>query len=218
MPIFGLRGATIAAYHNNNGVVTYDAPISAGCAIQANLELTFAEARLYACDMLSEYLREAIGGTITFGAKLFPDAAQQLMFGSTEKTSSVTVPAAGGTTETKTIKSLVTSGNDNADYVGFSCYCPDLINNVRKYTAFFVAKVKFSPPSKNLQTRTDSIAFVTPSTTGQFMPDDTANAVIIESATCDSEDEAKAWCQAVFPQAQQSAQTPASGGEGGGTP
>ena len=63
MPQFGLRGATVAQYNNNNGAITYSSPISAGCAISANLELQFAEARLYACDSLAEYLRECIGET-----------------------------------------------------------------------------------------------------------------------------------------------------------
>ena len=101
MPQFGLRGAMVAQYTNTNGAVTYGAPIGAGCAINVNLELTFAEARLYACDSLAEYLREVTGGNITFGAKLFPQAAQLLMFGSKTKTRSVTYTPAGGTETTE---------------------------------------------------------------------------------------------------------------------
>ena len=199
MPTFGLRGAKVAKYNNNNGVITYDAPISAGCAITAQLELRFAEARLYACDSLAEYLREALGGTITFGAKYFPQAAQLLMFGATTKTRTVTV-GSGQDATSEEIISVVTSANDEAAYVGFSAYAPDLVDGAKKFTAFCVAKAKFSPPGMNLQTKSDSITFQTPTTTGEFMPDDTSGMVIQEVAICDTEDAAKAWCEAVFPQ------------------
>lgn len=201
MPTFGLRGAMVAPYNNNAGVVTYGAPIGAGCAINVNLELRFAEARLYACDRLAEYLREAIGGTITFEAKYFPQAAQLAMFGATTKTRSVTYTPAGSTTqETSQITSVVNSGNDAVGYVGFSAYSPDMVDGVEKWTAFFVAKAKFAPPSIVRQTKGENITFQTPTTTGEFLPDDTSGMVLQEVAICDSEAEAIAWCSAVFPQ------------------
>ncbi len=200
MPTFGLRGAQVAPYNNNNGVITYGAPIGAGCAINANLELRFAEARLYACDSLSEYLREAIGGTVTFGAKYFPQAAQVTMFGATVKKRTVTYTPAGGEEQTAEVESVVTSGNDVPRYVGFSAYGPDMIDGVRKWTAFFVAKAKFSTPSLTMQTKGETITFQTPQTTGEFLPDDSTGNVLQEVAICNSEEEAKAWCAAVFPQ------------------
>lgn len=200
MPQFGLRGATVAQYNNNNGAITYGSPISAGCAISANLELQFAEARLYACDSLAEYLRECIGGNVTFGAKYFPQAAHALMFGAGTKARSVSYTPAGTTVTTvATVNSIVTTTNDAPKYVGFACYAPDMVDGVRKFTAFFVPKVKFSPPSYTLQTKGESITFQTPQTVGAFLPDDSGNMVIQEVAICDSEEEAKAWCTAVFP-------------------
>lgn len=201
MPQFGLRGAMVAAYHNNNGAVTYDSPIPSGCAISVNLELQFAEARLYACDSLAEYLRECIGGNITFGAKYFPQAAQLLMFGMGTKSRNVSyTPAGASASVSATVTSVVTSANDSAAYVGFACYAPDMVDGVRKWTAFFVAKAKFSPPSYVLQTKGETITFQTPQTVGAFLPDDTSGMAIQEVAVCDSEAEAKAWCAAVFPQ------------------
>lgn len=192
MPTYGLRGATVYPYTNNNGTVTYGTGIGAGCAISANLELHFAEARLYACDNLAEYLREVIGGTITFNAKLFPVAAQTAMFGTTTKTRSITV---GGTAVTAT--SVVTGGDDAPTYVGFSAYGPDQVDGVKKWTAFFVRKVKFSAPSMNMATKSDSITFQTPTTTGEFLQDDTAARTLLEVATLDSEAAAQAWIAAV---------------------
>lgn len=198
MPQFGLRGATVAQYNNNDGAVTYGNPIGAGCAITVNLELTFAEARLYACDSLAEYLREVTGGNITFGAKLFPQEAQLLMFGSKTKTRSVKYTPEGGTQTTKTVTSVATTANDDPSYVGFGCYAPDMVNGVRKYTAFFVPKVKFSTPSTVLQTKGESITFQTPQTTGAFLQSDASDKVIQEIAICDDEEQAKAWITAAF--------------------
>lgn len=192
MPTYGLRGATVYPYTNNNGTVTYGTGIAAGCAISANLELNFSEARLYACDNLAEYLREVIGGTITFNAKLFPVAAQTAMFGTTTKTRSITV---GSTAVTAT--SVVTGGDDAPTYVGFSAYGPDQVDGVKKWTAFFVRKVKFSAPSMNMATKSDSITFQTPTTTGEFLQDDTAARTLLEVATLDSEAAAQAWIAAV---------------------
>lgn len=192
MPTYGLRGATVYPYTNNNGTVTYGTGIGAGCAISANLELSFAEARLYACDNLAEYLREVIGGTITFNAKAFPVAAQTAMFGTTTKTRSITV---GSTAVTAT--SVVTGGDDAPTYVGFSAYGPDQVDGVKKWTAFFVRKVKFSAPSMNMATKSDSITFQTPTTTGEFLQDDTSARTLLEVATLDSEAAAQAWIAAV---------------------
>ena len=198
MPQFGLRGAMVAQYTNTNGAVTYGPPIGAGCAINVNLELTFAEARLYACDSLAEYLREVTGGNITFGAKLFPQAAQLIMFGSKTKTRSVTYTPEGGTETTENVTSVATTSNDNPSYVGFACYAPDMVDGVRKYTAFFVPKVKFSTPSTVLQTKGETITFQTPQTQGAFLQSDASDKVIQEIAICDDEEQAKAWIAAVF--------------------
>ena len=200
MPQYGLRGARVAQYNNNNGAVTYGQPKKAGCAITAQLELRFAEARLYACDTLAEYLREVIGGNVTFGAKYFPQDAQLLMFGASTKSRSVSYAGSGGTTTTSTVTSIVTSANDEANYVGFACYCPDMVDGVRKWTCFFVAKAKFSPPSYTLNTKGETINFQTPQTVGEFLPDDAGGMVVQEVAICDSEAEADAWCDTVFPQ------------------
>lgn len=198
MPTYGLRGATVYPYTNNNGTVTYGTGVGAGCAIQAQLELRFAEARLYACDNLAEYIREAIGGTITFGAKLFPQAAQVAMFGSKIKSRSISYTEPGSSTSTtQTVTSVVTGADDNPAYVGFAAYGPDQINGEKKWTAFFVRKVKFSAPSLTMQTKGETITFQTPQTTGEFLADDTTDRGLLEVATLDSEAAAQAWIAAI---------------------
>ena len=63
MPQFDLRNMKCAAYSVNGSTVSYGTINSMGDAMTANLELRFAEARLYAESTLAEYLRKAIGGT-----------------------------------------------------------------------------------------------------------------------------------------------------------
>jgi len=199
MARIGLRGATLAKYNvNANGDVSYDTPVSGGCARAADLQLQFAEAELWGCDGLREYLREAIGGSITFEATFFTPEMKVLAFGNKEKTRSITYKNDQGVDTTKTITSVADTSSDDAPYVGFAVYSPDMINHVKKWAAIFVPCVKFSSPNTTLATRDSNISFQTPTTTGRFLPDDTDDHVIRDVAILDSEAEAIAWCEACF--------------------
>ena len=201
MARIGLRGASIARYNvDANGAVTYGEPLSGGCARAANLELQFAEAELWGCDALREYIREAIGGTITFEATFFTPEMKVLAFGSKTKQRQITYRDESGVDISKTIDSVTDTSGDDAPYVGFAVYSPDIINHAKKWAAIFVPCAKFSPPNTTLQTRDSNIAFQTPTTTGRFIPDDTTDHVIRDVAVLDSEEEAKAWCRACFVQ------------------
>ena len=94
MPEFDLRGIRAGKYVNTNGVVTYTGVQKVGDAMTANLELRYAEGRLYAESSLAEYLKKAVGGTISLGVKYIPAAAQKLLFGSRENTMKLPQPAA----------------------------------------------------------------------------------------------------------------------------
>ena len=199
MPQFDLLGMQLAEYSESNGAVTYGTPMSAGDAMRCNLELKFAEGRLYAEGALAEYLREAIGGTVSIGVKYIPAAAQQLMYGLVEKARSLTyTPKSGGAQVTKTATSLVTTADSTGHYVGFACFAPDMIDKVKKYTCFFIPCALFGQPSYSLETKGESIRFATPTTTGEFLKDGSASGVIQEIYIADDENEARAWCAAVF--------------------
>lgn len=189
MPAFDLRHVRVAKYNNNAGAVTYGARQSAGDAMTASLELTFAEGSLYAEGRMAEYVREATGGTISIGTKYIPAEAQKLMYGSQPKTRTI---------GTKTVESLVESADDAASYVGVSFYAPDRIDGVTKYTCVFIPKALFGPPGMSYQTKNNTITFQTPTTTGQFMADDSSGKVIREVAIVDDMETAIAWCDAVF--------------------
>ena len=189
MPAFDLRGIKIANYVNTNGTITYTGAQSAGDAMTANLELRFAEGRLYAEGKLAEFIREATGGSISLGVKYIPDAAKNVMFGSTAKSRTVSGTSVTGVQYT---------ANDVPTYVGVAFYAPDMVDGVKKYTCVFIRKCMFGPPAMSYNTKGESIAFATPTTTGEFLPDDSATAALMETAVCTTKAQAEAWVNAVL--------------------
>ena len=194
MAKYDLRYIQCAKYVNTNGVITFTDKQKVGDAMTANIELRFAEGRLYAESTLAEYIRKCTGGTISLGVKYIKEAAQKLMFGLTEKTRSIT-PASGSATS---VKSLVTKRSTVGNYVGVSFYTPALYEGVEKYDCVFVGKCMFGEPSETLQTAGESIQFYTPVTNGEFLADDSSEGQIKEAVTVDSEALAIAWCDAVL--------------------
>ena len=85
------------------------------------------------------------------------------------------------------------SAKDVANYVGVGLYAPDKVDGVTKYTCMWVPKALFGPPSFAYQTKGESIQFNTPTTTGEFLPDDTSNELLLESETVETAEEAVAW-------------------------
>lgn len=188
MPQFNLKHLRAGKYNNNAGAVSYSNAVKIGDAMNVNLELRFAEARLYAEGRLAEYLREAIGGTASMGVKYILAAAQTLMYG---------VRANTRTVGEKTISSTQLGANDQGDYIGFSFYADDMIDGVKKYTCALVTKARFSYPAITCRTKGENIEFQTPTTTGEFLPDDSSDLNLIEVAVCDTEADAAAWCDLV---------------------
>lgn len=193
MPQFDLRGIKIAEYINTSGTISYDNAQSVGDAMNVNLDLRYAEGRLYAESTLAEYLRKATGGTISIGVKYIPEDAQKLMYGSRSKSRTI-----GSGQNTKTITSLQRGANDVPSYVGVAFYAPDMIDGEEKYTCVLVTRALFGPPGMSLQTMGESIAFQTPTTSGEFLPDHSASKELVEVAVCDTEADAKAWIDLVL--------------------
>lgn len=199
MPEFDLRGIRCGKYVNTNGVITYTNVQKVGDAMTANLELRFAEGRLYAESSLAEYLKKAVGGTISLGVKYIKSAAQQLMFGVRENTRSISyVPTGTTTTTTASVAGLVTSAKNRGNYVGVGFYAPDMIDGVEKMTCVLISKARFGQPSMQLQTASETIQFRTPTTSGEFMADDSNNQDMIEIAVVDDENAALAWLDAAL--------------------
>lgn len=193
MPQFDLRGIKIAEYINTSGTISYNNAQSVGDAMNVNLDLRYAEGRLYAESTLAEYLRKATGGTISIGVKYIPEDAQKLMYGSRSKSRTI-----GSGQNTKTITSLQRGANDVPSYVGVAFYAPDMIDGEEKYTCVLVTRALFGPPGMSLQTMGESIVFQTPTTSGEFLPDHSASKELVEVAVCDTEADAKAWIDLVL--------------------
>lgn len=198
MPQFDLRGIKAAKYVNTNGVITYTNAQTVGDAMNVNLELRFAEGRLYAESTLAEYMRKAVGGTISIGVKYIPSAAQIMMFNSRSNSRNITYTPGSGTSTTIAASGLVIGRKTTSAYVGVAFYAPDMVDGVEKYTCVKIARALFGPPSMTLQTAGESITFNTPTVSGEFMADDSANGDLIEVAIVDDEEAAIAWVTAVL--------------------
>ena len=194
MPEFDLRGIRAGKYVNSSGTISYTDVVKVGDAMTANLELRYAEGRLYAESSLAEYLKKAVGGSISLGVKYIPKAAQKLLFGSRENSRSVTYTPTGTTaTATASVVGLALGALSRSQYVGVGLYAPDMIDGVQKFTCVKIAKSLFGPPSMSLRTASENIQFNTPTTSGEFMADDTSNQDMLEVAIVDDENAALAW-------------------------
>ena len=167
--------------------MTYSDVTKVGDAMTANFELRNAEGRLYAESSLAEYMRKATGGTISLGVKYITEAAQVLLYKAVMTTRSV---------KTKSINVVRYGKTSTSQYVGVSFYAPDMIDGVEKFTCIFIGRALFGPPSHVYQTLGENITFNTPVTSGEFLVDALDN--LVEIATCDSEEDARAYCDAVL--------------------
>lgn len=178
MPSFDLRGIRAGKYKNTAGTVSYENPTDVGDAMSAQLDLKFAEGRLYAESKLAEYIKLATGGTISLAVKYIKKAAQAMLYGCTTDTSK---------------ENIKFSAKDVANYVGVGFYAPDKVDGVTKYTCVWVPKARFGPPSMAYQTKGENIQFNTPTTTGEFLADDSENELLLETETVDSAADAVTW-------------------------
>lgn len=191
MPQFDLRYIQAAEYQydSETKTVSHGEKTKVGDAMTAGIEVRRAEGRLYAEGRLAEFMALITGGTISYGVKYVLDAAKKLLYGFTENTISV---------NEKTIPGLRLSSKAAAKYVSTSFYTPDIIDGVTKYTCMYIAKALFSPPSYSFQTKGQNLTFNTPTTTGEFLADDSSDEVLLDTAVCDTIADAEAWCDAVL--------------------
>lgn len=205
MPAFDLRGILVAKYSlTPEKQAVYTGITSIGDAMDVNLDFRFAEGRLYAESTLAEYVRKCVGGTISIAVKYIPTDVQKMMYGTKEKERSITYTPAPTTDQpspsetTKKVKSLVTGGRDRASYCGVTFYAPDMIDGNEKFTAVFIHRSLFGNPAMAFKTAGENIQFNTPTTTGEFLNDNTAEQNMLEAAILDTEEEAIAWTKAVL--------------------
>lgn len=188
MPTFDLKHIRAAKYNHTDGTTKYTDAVEVGDAMAVDLNLRFAEGRLYAEGSLAEYLRSATGGTASIAAKYLKDAFQKLAFGMRDGSRTV---------NTKAVPSLKYGANDMGNYLGFAFYAPDMIDTVKKYTCVLVLRARFAPPAMQYRTKGENYQFNTPTTTGEFLPDLGGDQDLFEIAVVDDEETAAAWVDAV---------------------
>ena len=195
MPAFDLRYIKIGKYKNTSGTISYSDVTSIGDAMDVNLQFKYAEGRLYAEGVLAEYMKLITGGTMSVATKYIPAEAQKMMFGA--KDSSITVSGLE-----LAEKGLAHTGADEPSAVGCAFYAPDMIDGELKYTCLFVRRIIFGLPAMAYKTKSDSLTFQTPTTTGEFMADHSSTQNLVDVVTVDTVENAKKWVDGALGGAQ----------------
>lgn len=130
---------------------TYSDGFICGKAISVSVTPNYNESKLYADNILDEYVKEFKDGTITLGVDRLPIEAQTVMFGHTVDSS----------------KSEITyKSGDGGSYVGVGFYVDEVKDGVKSYVASVIYKCLFAEGAKDYTTKGDSIEFKTPSLEG----------------------------------------------------
>lgn len=130
-----------------------------GKAVSCSTSITNNEAKLYGDDALAESDTSFSNGTITLGVTDDDDTVFAELLG-----------------HTITNGAVIKTATDAAPYFGVGRIVTKMVNGAYKYKVEFLYKVKFSEPSKDENTKGESIEFSTPSIEGIIAAlDDAAN-------------------------------------------
>lgn len=155
MAYIGLVKPTIAKLDESAEKPKYTDGFTCGKAIGLDVNPQYAEGSLYADNTKAEYDKEFKYADVTLNTDTMPIRAHTVMFGH----------EVNGEGETPvTIKTRTT---DSPNYVGFGIYVNEKVNNVKKYVAMWIYKVKFAEGQESFKTKGDNIEYQTPSIAGQ---------------------------------------------------
>lgn len=172
--------AKLASQSTTSGTTTptYSDGFICGKAISVSVNPNYNESKLYADNILDEYVKEFKDGTITLGVDRLPIEAQTVMFGHTVDSS----------------KSEITyKSGDGGSYVGVGFYVDEVKDGVKSYVASVIYKCLFAEGAKNYTTKGDSIEFKTPSLEGAIASLDDGKWKI--DKVFDTEAAAQAWIE-----------------------
>lgn len=127
-----------------DAVPTYSTGKVIGKMVSANLSVENNEGELYADDMLAEYINEFKSGEFTAEVGNITLADQAMIYGATYASDEMKV-----------------ASTDAPPYGAIGGIQILLVNNARKYRAWFFPKVRASLPDWDATTRGDSISFGT---------------------------------------------------------
>lgn len=128
-------------------------------AIQADINISVNDVKLYADDVIAETDKSFQSGTITLNIDDLSDTVQVDLLG-----------------HTKAVTDEITANvNDDAPYVGIGFYGVKKVAGVIKYRAIWLPKVKFSEPSDINKAKGENTEFSTSTIEGMIIPDDSGN-------------------------------------------
>ena len=128
----------------SDGTATYGVAIKPAKAISCNVSITNNDAKLYADDALAEADTTFQSGTVTMGIDDEDDVTLATLLGH---------QIVNG--------EMVRNANDTAPYVGLGRIITKMVGGVYKYKVEFLKKVKFSEPSQENNTKSESVEFGT---------------------------------------------------------
>lgn len=168
MANIGLTNIWFSKLHEAaDGTASYEGATNLGKAVSCSTSITNNEAKLYGDDTLAESDTSFASGTITLGV--------------TDDDDAVFAPLLGHEIDEQ--GEVIKTSNDAAPYVGVGRIVTKMVNGAYKYKVEFLYKVKFAEPSKDENTKGESIEFATPSVEGLISTLDDNNGTWSKSKT-----------------------------------
>ncbi len=174
MAYIGLAKPTVANLDESGNTPKYTGGFTCGKAIGLDISPQYAEGSLYADNGKSEYDKEFKYADVNMNTDTMPIQAHTVMF--------------GHAVNDTVVKNKTT---DSPNYVGLGVYVTEKVNNVRKYVAMWLYKVKFAEGQESFKTKGDNIEYQTPTIAGQAIG--IAGDLWKETRTFDTEKEAQDW-------------------------
>lgn len=149
MAQFGAKCPMFAAFkaEPKDALPTYDAPLTVGALVKADLTVNLATGELYADDTLQEQLSEFASGTIALETDDMTDDVAKVVYGAT-----------GGSSESGELKF---NKGDTPPYGGFGYYKVLMRNGERVFKGCYYPKVRAALGNDTAATRGNAITFGT---------------------------------------------------------
>lgn len=179
MAQIGLEYLICAPLTETQNTVEYQNRMVMSYAIKADISIEINEGTLYGDNRIIENVKEFKSGKVSLNGDHLSYEVLSLILGHTLETL------------TPNGQKLTAKGDDDGAYVGIGFYATTLKDNVRKYRAIWLRKVKFGIPNESLETKGDSINFQTPTIEGTILTD--ILGIWKEETTFETEAQAKAW-------------------------
>ena len=170
MAIKGLSIPIVAIYAASENTVTYSNGIVAGAAVEYTASWTTSEANnLYADNKIKESEAGTFqSGELTLGTSDLTQDVSKLILGLKEATFSYG--------ESKKATELVYDDDMKNPYLGFGIIELHQNDDVDKYRAVFLPKVRFALPENTATTKGETVEWQTPSITGTIYRSDQSDS------------------------------------------